>query len=457
MLIGDKTQKYLYDRAGLSLLGLVSLFTVSCADQEILVATLLNEDTTQTCKNGSVNIEGQCIEDKQKGSCPKNDPQIESSIQALGANHSLLLPSRGAPPGVGWNTQMYWRSANCTALYAGSYTGIPALISQKVWSYHLGSNRWEVLFNGNSDLEKQKSAVDLLRETFKSPRSLSAEEQRTLLKFKKWWLEEVVFKDGHFTMQNGGPVMPRMVYDGMTFNNNFDELIWGSGASLASHFLVQIQAWANEKTIAEIEKQTDQAFTKLWSFSPSDKKWRQLKSDSVSRPRLEPTSGSMISSEEKIRWFGARDPFEMWTYNLKERTWKEDEFIKKKDIVAVNSVQSIRISTNRLLYINTKTSMYNEQTKIWSQLPAPPTPANSSNTLLMFSAKRNKVLLFSPNAEPFLSTFDLESQTWSTPLPDGPPLITGRFGKYYGYFDASFDVAVIHSDKSSSVWVYRPE
>ncbi|MEX2216300.1 MAG: hypothetical protein WD768_19470, partial [Phycisphaeraceae bacterium] len=164
----------------------------------------------------------------------RDTPAIVDSLKALGDNAALVLPphavvagdlkfqnmDRYGPGQRDYCNKMPYAPDRRTALYAGGNHQVPHRMND-VWEYHLGSNTWHLLYapDGGNPSDHKAAYFLTSRTLVAKPDTVLDDKQKAQIQaYRKWWNENVIFKDGHLTTTRGGPIMPAHTWDAFIYD-----------------------------------------------------------------------------------------------------------------------------------------------------------------------------------------------------------------------------------------------
>jgi hypothetical protein len=420
----------------------------------------------------------------------QDDPEVVAKLKALGDGESLLLPpvrhlrdgkeikgeGRDSPYARDYTNKMVWAPERQTALYAGGNHG--AGRTNDVWEFHLGSNAWHCLFAAEGgDHARFKWTLMFSRSIFeKDPGyKMKAEEQKNWDECQAWWKENVGLKDGQYLTKGGGPLIVGHTWDTLVYEPNTKRMIHGTGAYCAQ------SAWLEHKfsgrPLEEVSKGCGKSpdgkpYKTMWFFDPASRKWVPYASESP-LASLQGMGGSLIyvADLKKVVWYYAGQnspgaPHTMRTWDPVKDEWQELKPNGGKSVaelafklkIAPESEQQMAYSAKhkKIVAVLNKTAYaYDVEKNEWSKPnDAIPFTAMDCNTVFACDEASGLFLLADPRSGQ-LAAFDLAANKWEPVAPKGPGLPKPPYCTGKGYYDPKFNVFVVQSAYTRSMWVYR--
>jgi hypothetical protein len=373
--------------------------------------------------------------------------------------------------------KMAYAASRQTALYAGGNHQVPHRMND-VWEYHLGSNTWHLLYapdGGNPG--KHKAAYFLTSRTLvRDPdKKLSEKEIAQIEAYRKWWNENVVFRDGHLTTKRGGPIMPAHTWDAFCYDDRAGKLIWGMGVSPAAQ--LSTHAYFTGKPLAALQEQADSTYSPLWMFDPAKRRWIHYR---TARPRakLRGMGATMawLPDLGKSVWYVAAQnvspgAFEMWLFDAAADEWTELKpneakpigTLATKDGVAPMSEQQTAYSPKHkklVAVLKHDTFVYDVAASQWCKAATDSRIyAHDARSVFGYDKMSDTFLLaFLPGGRGKklkLASFSLATNRWDLIEPAGPGVPEIKYGGYMGYYDPRHNVFVVQGRYSDRIWVYR--
>ncbi len=420
-----------------------------------------------------------------------DDPEIIKIIENLGDNESIFLPKAkhklngedivakgrlGRPYARDYTNKMVYAPERQTSLYCGGNHGMGR--TNDVWEYHLGSNTWHCLFEPDGgDHAVHKSILMFLPQklTRNPDYELDEKEKEEFVKAKKWWEENVVFKDGHYLTKRGGTLLHGHTWDTLVYEESIQKLIQGNGAhSAQSPWLIhKFTGMPLEEAKEKLGKNPDGVpYRTMWIFDPKEKKWTHYAShDPLAELRGMGATLCYLPDLKKTFYYVAAqnvspNAFSMRLYDGVADKWEELKSNEGKNIselvlkmkVAPNSEAQFAYSVKHkkvVAVLKANTYCYDVEKNEWSLL-------NSNNPLSAHDAKTtfaydsvNDVFFLAGYKTQKLGCFDLKTNEWKELEPKGGLTKQPQFNEGKGYFDPKYNVLVLQSANSDTMWLYR--
>ncbi len=422
----------------------------------------------------------------------QDDPEIVAKLAALGEGESLLLPpvkhmldgkpvtgeGRGTNPySRDYTNKMVYAPERRTALYAGGNHGAGRM--NDVWEFHLGSNTWHCLQPAiGGDHATHKKMLMFMPNTWsKNPDyKLTDKEQKEFDAAKAWWNEYVVLKDGHFvTKKDEAPLLVGHTWDTLVYEPNVRRMIHGTGAHCAGNPLLHAKftGMPVEEVRAKLGKNPKGVpYKTMWTFDPAARKWEQYASeDELATLRGMGAAMCYIPDWKKTVFYVSAQnvtpqAHAMRTYDAVNDKWEELKPNGGKDVatlsikekVAPGSEQQTAYSAKHkkmVAVLKKSTFCYDIVKNEWSKLNDDiPIDASDSATVFAYDDAGDVFLLADPRRGS-LAAFDLVANKWQKLEPKGPGIPKPPYCVGKGYYDPAFNVFVVQSASSRSMWVYR--
>lgn len=226
----------------------------------------------------------------------------------------------------------------------------------------------------------------------------------------------------------------------------------------------------------------------LWSYNLLNKEWSEIypQSFNMPQPRSDFTM-SIDSSDRKLYLFGGRTKIgisnEFWVYSIETKVWREIHGIGKPALNSSNVKSCIYTDESGYKYFILLTIQnnhfaiykYSIDNNTWSMLAnqgtIPPVRYGFSfecynNSIIIWSGYPYKQDTFNPNTYLFYYKYNLDSESWSYPLPQGPPppyrylsgtcIYNNYLYIFYGYDPATMQdldtISRVKLDESYQEW-----
>jgi len=420
----------------------------------------------------------------------QDDPAIVKTIADLDAGCSLLLPpvkhmyqgkpyeasGRNSPYARDYTNKMVYASDRQTALYAGGNHGHGR--TNDVWEYHLGSNTWHMLFPAEGgDHGKYKWSLMFAARVFAKDPAYKMEErhQQEWDACKKWWEENIVVKDGMYLTRGGGPLLTGHTWDTLVYEPNTKRMIHGTGAYCAAAEFVASKF--TDIPIEEIreklrESAPNKPYRKMWFFDPAARQWSRYASDSP-LAELRGMGGSLIYIPDlrKVVWYYAVQntpgaALTMRTWDPLSDEWSDlkpnggeslYDLALKQQVAPVSEQQMAYASKHRKIVavLKSHTFAYDIDRNRWSRLQGEvPLTAHDAKTIFAYDSVGDVFLLASPRDGKF-AVYDLKTDQWTSPTPNGPGIPKPPYCVGKGYYDPTHNVFVIQPAYTRQMWLYR--
>lgn len=417
----------------------------------------------------------------------KSDPQIVKLLSELRPGHAAVLPpvnvqcgdwdkygaKQRGPGQRDYCNKMPYAADRGTALYAGGNHQVPHRMND-VWEYHLGSNTWHLLYGpdgGNPSVHKGAYFLTARTLVQKPDTRLDEKQKEQLAAYKVWWDANVVFRDGHLTTRQGGPIMPSHTWDALAYDPQTGRLLWGMGASPAGKLTTH--AYFTGKPLAELEKQEDASYTPMWMFDPGEKKWIHYRTDGP-RAALRGMGATMcyLPDLKKTIWYVAAQnvspaAYEMWLFDGVKDEWTElkpnggksiGELAGREGIAPMSEVQTAYSPKHKKLVAVLKhdTFVYDVAKNEWSKAATDERiEAHDARTVFAYDEAADVFLLANPKGATKLAAFSLATGKWQVLKPQGEMFPESKYGSYMGYYDPVYNVFVVQGRSTNNMWVYR--
>lgn len=420
-----------------------------------------------------------------------DDPAIIEILENLGPRSAAVLPpvkvnagewkkfgiKKRGPGQRDYCNKMPYAPDRRTALYAGGNHHSPHRMND-VWEYHLGSNRWHLLYapdGGNAG--RHKAAYFLTSRTLvRNPdKKLSQEEQEKIEAYRTWWNKHIRFEDGHLATTRGGPIMPSHTWDAFTYDHRAKKLLWGMGANSAAQ--LSTHSYFTGKPVEELQKKADSSYTPMWMFDPKEKRWKHYRT-SQPRAELRGMGATMCYLPDlgKSLWYVAAQnvtpaAYEMWLFDAVADEWTElkpnggksvAELAVKQNLAPMSEQQTAYSPKHKTLVAVLKhdTFAYDVEANRWSKLATDERIyGHDARSVFVYDDHADVFLLAFPpegrGKKRRLAAFSLAEKRWEILEPQGPEIPETRFGGYMGYYDPRHRVLVIQGRYSDRLWVYR--
>lgn len=422
-----------------------------------------------------------------------DDPAVIEAIDKLGDRASLTLPKFSVdskseiygckvvgPVTRGYTMRMVYAPERQTALYHGG--DHQTIRSNDVWEYHLGSNTWHMIFEpdgGNHGPHKGVLMFLPRRLRAQPDQPMSEKEKKEFEEVRPWWNANIVLKDGYLTTRNGGPILPGHTWDTLVYEPDLRLLIHGHGAYCSD--AAMLHSLYHDIPLEEVEKQIDPAYSSIWMFDPTAKKWIIHKRPaSGNMPDLVGMGATMcyIPDLKRVLYYCAAQnvsphSYMMWSWDVGKNEWTElrpnggkriDDLVVREKVAPTEEQQSAYSSKHKKMVavIGKATFAYDVLKNEWSRLnDDAPIEAHDAKTMFAYDSVSDVFLLTDGNKEGKVAAFSLAENKWELITPDGdgcPPSNYGA-GNYWaqpkGYFDPRLNVLVVHGGCTNRVWVYR--
>ncbi|HOX04807.1 MAG TPA: hypothetical protein PK280_00280 [Planctomycetota bacterium] len=420
----------------------------------------------------------------------QDDPEVVAKLAALGEGESLVLPpvkhmrdgkaikgeGRDSPYARDYTNKMVWAPERSTALYAGGNHG--AGRTNDVWEFHLGSNTWHCLQRaiGGDHAAHKNMLMFMPNKWAKDPDyKLTDKEQPQLDAAKAFWNEFVVLKDGHFvTKEAEAPLLVGHTWDTLVYEPNVKRMIHGTGAHCAGSPILHTKftGMPLDEVRAKLGKNPKGVpYKTMWTFDPAAKKWEHYASESpLAELRGMGAAMCYIPDWKKtIFYVSAQNvtpqAHAMVTYDALADKWEELKPNGGKGIAGLSNGKLAPGSELQTAYspkhrkmvavLEKSTYSYDIDKNEWSKLNDDiPFTAMDCNTVFACDTNAGAFLLADPRANA-VAAFDPAANKWEKLSPKGsgmpkPPYCTGK-----GYYDPKFNVFVVQSAYTGSMWVYR--
>jgi hypothetical protein len=213
-------------------------------------------------------------------------------------------------------------------------------------------------------------------------------------------------------------------------------------------------------------------YRRMWFFDPKTRQWTRYASENP-LAELRGMGGSLIYIPDwkKVVWYyaGQNTPGAALTM----RTWDPltDEWadLKPNDgqslyDLALNS-RAAPVSEQQMAYtprhrkivavLKGSTFAYDLDQNEWSRLEGEvPFTAHDAKTVFAYDGVGDVFLLASPRDSKF-AVYDLKTDRWTTPKPNGPGIPKPPYCVGKGYYDPNHNVFVVQSAYTQRMWVYR--
>lgn len=421
----------------------------------------------------------------------EDDPEIVRLLRGLAPGQSLLLPKvrhfrdgqpvtalgRDGPYSRDYTTKMVHAPDRGTALYSGGNHGFGR--TNDVWEFHLGSNSWHRLHDsdGGDHARFKFSLMFYPRMMAKDPNLTLTDKQKLEVDAcQKWWVENVVQRDGNFVMKNtGAPLLVGHTWDTLMYDAVNKRLVHGTGAHCANVPWLEhrYRGMPLEQVVAAHGKRADGTpWRRPWTFDPATKKWQPYANASPIA-ELRGMAGSLlyIPDQQKAVWYYAAQntpgaPHVMALWDLKADTW---EAIHPNDGTAITALalklKQAPESEQQMVYVpplkkivavqKESTFTYDFPTNRWSRAnDAVPFMAHDAKTVFDYDSVAGVCLLADP-VRNRLASYDPRTNQWKTLEPACPGMSKPQYGVGKGYYDTGHNVLVVQVATTDRIWVYR--
>jgi RNA polymerase sigma-70 factor (ECF subfamily) len=403
----------------------------------------------------------------------KDDPAIIASISALRAGSSLRLPEAvvlgpETPPestpmreayraGPGRrNSRMLYVPERRSALHCGTDDSM-MFFANDVWEYSLGANAWRPVTPSDGGDHRQLTLAQARVRQGKNP-----EKYRRFA--REWYRQHLEFADGHLrTRGNGGPLLPDVIYDGITYDPDSRRLFWVIGGGHGDHKHIPAFAEATGRDPEELKRARVRG-TSLWSFDAAGGRWRRHPG-SQPRPLTAGIAGTLQydSRRNRIVWYYATTwrASEMWAYDPASGTWtnlKPNGGTDLRKLVAsgIAPPEELQAAYGRrhdaiVAVHKSGTWVYDCAANQWRSAAA-----NTGGrgryveTVFAYDSRAGEFLLADPG-KGTLRAYDPAADKWKELGVNGPAMSKKGCA---GYYDPRLNVLVLY-DGSLRTWVYR--
>lgn len=423
-------------------------------------------------------------EPSKAGHVHADDPAVVKLLDNLRGNEGKSLPPvkragagdpKSGPVHRDYSNKMVYAPERQTALYAGG--SHQTWRGNDVWEYHLGSNTWHQLFapdGGNHAHRKFTLYFGALKGVRSAPdgkidESKFSEKEKTELETTRaWWKANVVNQNGDVTTRRGGPIMNSHTWDGITYDPLVQRVLWASGGGAGGK--PQYHAYLSGVPSSKVE--ADPAYTAMWMFDPAKKSWLHYK-HSGPMAKLRGMGAALCyipDLKQSIYYVAATNvtpqAFEMWTYDAVADQWAELKpnggkairTLVMKEKAAPMAEQQVAYSAKhkKLVAVNgPDTFVYDIVKSEWSKVNSDERiDGHDAHTVFACDSASDVFLLANPKGKTKLAAFSLISTNKWEPLEwQGPPMPTGRYMNYMGYYDPAHNALIL--DGGNTMWAYR--
>lgn len=411
----------------------------------------------------------------------RDDPVIVEKLKQLKPNEAILLPkarilgtmekNAQGPVHRDYCNKMPYAPDRGTGLYVGG--SHQTWRSNDAWEYHLGSNTWARLFapDGGNHAHIKATLYNVLRRQIRQPDyRMTLKQKEGFERSRKWWMANVVLKNGQLSTRLGGPIMPAHTWDAVTYDPIARKLLWASGAGPGNN--PEFHARLLGLSVEAVKKKISSKLSRMWMFDPARREWHQHRQEGSS-PRLAGMGATMVYIprwKKSLYYVAAANvspgDFGMWTFDAIANRWQELKpnrgrsiaTMAHRDGIAPRSEQQTAYSPQHrklVAVLKHETFAYDLEKNEWKKICTDKRiDAHDARSVFVYDQKSDVFLLLNPRAKHPLAAFSLQSGKWEVLSPTGSSIPKRRYGGYMGYYDPIHGVVVLSVDRNR-MWAYR--
>lgn len=375
------------------------------------------------------------------------DAELLARLEALPANTWMKLPPCKTTGDLAWlgKDQDYrrmgprvrdycnravWAPERKRALYCGAGHNIHPY--NDVWEFDLAANTWICLYGADPSFSRR----------FQGP-----EEQDVA-----WVKAHAVLKDGVLRSPRGAPLRPAHTWWGVAYDTDRKRLVfWDAhkGILFTDRALIAKALGIDPKDELLKGSGSGPGEAYVFEFDPETRTWQDVL---TKVPKAYESSELEYLGDRKTLWLQSGKTY---TLNADRKGWTDGG----KSPFGAGGVTAYDPDTHSVVAVTREqTWIYSTQTGAWKQGKALDGDGAivPSSTFAYDSAAKRFVLYThvakkdEPKAAPRLWLYDVATDTWSDPAPQGERCAAGNVA---GYYDAARNVTVIYSN--AQTWVYR--
>jgi len=372
------------------------------------------------------------------------DRELMARIEALPDNTWLKLPPIKTTGDMGvlnrdpdykrlgpfvrdYCNKMVWAPERKRVLYCGGGHNVHPF--NDVWEYDLPSNTWVCLYGADPV----------------PPRTKPGEEDKAVA----WYKAHAILKDGSVRTPRGAPLRPCHTWWSLAYDSDKRRMLF-----LESHkgfFGVDKVSLAKALNIDPKDpllRGSGSGAGEAWlfSFSPETRQWTEVL---TKVPKAyESAYLEYLSGAKTVWWTSGK------TYRLDEATHQWIVYPATGIAGFPSGGETAYDAESRKIVaaVNNATFVFSVDTNRWERMQekAPCRSRVPRSTFCYDSTARRFVLYTHAGGPPKVWLYDLATNEWSDPNPQGE---TPKVSNVAGYYDAARNVMVIYSNRET--WVYR--
>lgn len=379
---------------------------------------------------------------------PKPDLELIEKIKSLPTNTWMQLPKPNITGDTGWLSKnsglltngpkvrdycnkIVYAPERKRGIYCGAGHNTHPL--NDVWEFDLASNTWICLF----------AADPLLPRKISSP-----EEKEKALALTK---EITTFKDNVLRTARGGPIRAAHTWWGLAYNSKEKRMVfWDAHKGMLFTNKELLAETYNLDLKGDILKGSGSGSGEAWifEFDPEKRAWTNVL-----------TGAPKNYESSQLEYISKNDSYFLashyiYTLNAEKKNWDKKEF-KIKSSGAVSAYEPVE---NKIVIVSSvSTFVYDVATNALKQVSTDNDRAVVPLSTFCYDLSAKKFVLITSveNKEKGLtgnrlSLYDLETNKWTSPTPQGELPGNGPFASYY---DANLNVVVFYNNRAT--WVYK--